>query len=145
MEVFTTADMRSVDGDVVLLSTAQDNSDDDEPAESGATIEGVFGAHPATSIEDKLAAIRAVAFMVGDHPDLERRLMGDMRTLQQRLREKLRIVGLVLSGQIIFVLHILDACGIEHASTNPAMIVELRLNFIHLSTLKSVLILKIYK
>nr|CCA17139.1 AlNc14C30G2843 [Albugo laibachii Nc14] len=118
MEVFTTADMRSVDGDVVLLSTAQDNSDDDEPAESGATIEGVFGAHPATSIEDKLAAIRAVAFM---------------------------IVGLVLSGQIIFVLHILDACGIEHASTNPAMIVELRLNFIHLSTLKSVLILKIYK
>ena len=29
--------------------------------------------------------------MLGDHPDLERRVMGDMRTLQQRLREELRV------------------------------------------------------
>ena len=91
MKAFTTADLLSVDGDFTFLSTTQDNSDDDEPVESGATCEGAFSAHPVISIEDELATIRAVIFMVGDHPDLERRLMGDMRTLQQRLREKLRV------------------------------------------------------
>nr|CCA27685.1 AlNc14C632G12298 [Albugo laibachii Nc14] len=40
MEAFTTADPLSVDGDVTFVSTAQDNSDDDETAESGATCEG---------------------------------------------------------------------------------------------------------
>nr|CCA20640.1 AlNc14C99G5986 [Albugo laibachii Nc14] len=91
MEASTTADLLSVDGIVAFLSTAQDNSDDDEPAESGTTCEGVCSAHPAISIEGKLAAIRAVIFMLGDHPDLEKRLMGDLRMLQQRLREELRV------------------------------------------------------
>nr|CCA23987.1 AlNc14C216G9022 [Albugo laibachii Nc14] len=72
MEVFTNADLLSVNGDVALLSTAQDSSDDDEPAESGTTFEAVSSAHPAISIEVE-------------------RLMGDMRTLQQRLHEELRV------------------------------------------------------
>ena len=42
------------------------------------------------SIEGKLAAIRDVIFILGDNPDLERLFMGDIRKLQQRLREELR-------------------------------------------------------
>nr|CCA25827.1 AlNc14C323G10615 [Albugo laibachii Nc14] len=50
MEAFTTADTLILDGDVAFLSTAQDNSDDNEPAEFDATCEGVSSAHPAISI-----------------------------------------------------------------------------------------------
>ena len=70
MEVFTNADLLSVNGDVALLSTAQDSSDDDEPAESGTTFEAVSSAHPAISIEVELATIIDVITMIGDHPDL---------------------------------------------------------------------------
>nr|CCA15436.1 AlNc14C11G1378 [Albugo laibachii Nc14] len=110
MEAFTTADLLSIDGDVTLLSTAQDNSNDDDPAESGATVERVFSAHPAISIEDKLAAISAgkVTVVVKNKTK---------RVAFQGHLLKTILAGLVLSGQITFVLHIFDACGIEHAST----------------------------
>ena len=91
MEAFTVTDLLSEDVDVAFLSTAQDSSDDDESAESSATSEGVSSVHSEISTEGKVAAVRAVIFMLGDHPDLERRVMGDMRTLQQRLREELRV------------------------------------------------------
>ena len=47
--------------------------------------------YPAICIKRKLDAVWAVTYMVVDHRDLERRLMGDKHTLHQRLREELRV------------------------------------------------------
>ena len=67
MELFTTADLHSLDEKVACLITTQDNSAEDGPATSGAMCEDVSGAHPANGIEVKLAAIRAVIYVLGDH------------------------------------------------------------------------------
>ena len=58
MEASTTADLLSVDVKVAYLITAQVNIDENDPGETGVMCEEVSGAHPAISIEGKLAAVK---------------------------------------------------------------------------------------
>ena len=42
------------------------------------------------SADGKFKEVRSIILMLGEHPDLERNIMGGMRTLQQLLRDDLR-------------------------------------------------------
>lgn len=88
MEALTATALLSEEADAGFLFTAQESSDF---AESESTSEGVINTQPEISAEGKVDAVRAIIFLLGDHPDLERLVMGGMRTLQQRLREELRV------------------------------------------------------
>lgn len=91
MEALTATALLSEEADAGFLFTAQESSDSSDFAESESTSEGVINTQPEISAEGKVDAVRAIIFLLGDHPDLERLVMGGMRTLQQRLREELRV------------------------------------------------------
>nr|CCA26500.1 AlNc14C379G11207 [Albugo laibachii Nc14] len=88
MEALTATSLLSEVAGSGFLFTAQETKDF---TESESTSEGVINTQPEISAEEKIDAVRAIFFLLGDYPDLERLVMGGMRTLQQQLRKELRV------------------------------------------------------
>ena len=88
MEALTTTALLSEEVDAGSLLAAQESSDF---IESELTREGVTKMQTEISVEGKVDAVRAIILVLCEHPDRERIAMGGMRTLQQRLREDLRV------------------------------------------------------
>nr|CCA19907.1 hypothetical protein TRIADDRAFT_5525 [Albugo laibachii Nc14] len=88
MDARTATALLSEEANAGFLFTTQESS---EFTESESISEGIIKTQPEISAEGKVDAVRAIIFLLDNHPDLEKLVMGGMRTLQQRLLGELRI------------------------------------------------------
>ncbi|RLN52859.1 hypothetical protein BBJ28_00024389 [Nothophytophthora sp. Chile5] len=86
MEVLSAEDLLSGVCDAALAESAEQASDDGTD-EDDAVVDPL----DALTTADKADAVRSVIFMLAEHPDVEMKATEGLRTLQQRVREQLRV------------------------------------------------------
>ena len=89
MEALTVRDLLSEEAEFGFICTYKDRS---EFTESKSINEGIINTQPEISVEKKSRSNSSHHFLLGDHPGLGRLIIGQIRTLHQRLLEEMRLV-----------------------------------------------------